>query len=360
MTDQNKHADRLHAKHSPSSLKHKKLCPKWENEQKESVFTDEGERCHEAVETGDLSKLTELQHYYAMCAIKYVQPIIDAASEVKKEERIWNSDPFLRDLTHGSPDLMAWAGDTHLDIVDYKFGRIPVDHASVNLQAKAYVLAAFDTYPKLETITFHFVHPRLADHDSHHTFHRRERTFLREEIFRIVYAAEQERYEATPETEACLYCAKRGSCQALLTQMVRYAHDMHLTEIENFNLDLAVPENRAKLFEILKMLAKALPAAQDKLTEAHLNGEEIPGYELKFRRGARKIVDTQKAYEAIKDRVTKDEFLSACTVKMTDLENLVVKKSEDTRAAKNNLNQALEVSGALVTEEETRYLTKSK
>ena len=125
---ENKHADRLHAKHSPSSLKHKKLCPKWENESKDTVFTDDGTKCHEAVETGDLSKLTELQHYYANCAIKYVQPLIDAASKVVKEERLWNSSGWMSELTHGSPDLMCWAGESHMDIVDYKFGRLPVDH----------------------------------------------------------------------------------------------------------------------------------------------------------------------------------------------------------------------------------------
>lgn len=357
---ENKHAERAHAKHSPSSLKHKKLCPKWENESKDTVFTDDGTKCHEAVETGDLSKLTELQHYYANCAIKYVQPLIDAASEVKKEERLWNSDPFLRELTHGSPDLMTWAGETHLDIVDYKFGRLPVDHAGFNLQAKAYVLAAFDTYPKLETITFHFVHPRLADHDSHHTFHRQQRNAIRDEIFSIVYAAENEQYEATPETEACLYCKNRGTCVSLLTEMVRYVHQMHLSEITDYNLDLTVPENRAKLFEILKTLSKAVGQAQDKLTEAHLNGDEIPGYELKFRRGARSIKDTIKAWETVKDVVDFGEFLSSCKVKIGDLEEMVVKKAEDPRAAKVQLTMALESSGALVTEEETKYLTKSK
>lgn len=359
-TTENKHADRLHAKHSPSSLKHKKLCPKWENESKDTVFTDDGTKCHEAVETGDLSKLTELQHYYANCAIKYVQPLIDAASEVKKEERLWNADPFLRDLTHGSPDLMAWAGETHLDIVDYKFGRLPVDPAEFNLQAKAYVLAAFDTYPKLETITFHFIHPRLADHDSHHTFERRQRDALRDEIYSIVYAAENEQYEATPDTEACLYCKKRGTCTALLTELVRYAHQMHLSDITDYNLDLTVPENRAKLFELLKTLSKAVGQAQDKLTEAHLNGDEIPGYELKFRKGARSIRDTIKAWETVKDVVDLEEFLKSCKVKMGDLEELVVKKAEDPRSAKVKLTMALESSGALVTEEETKYLTKSK
>lgn len=360
MTDQNKHSDRLHAKHSPSSLKHKKLCPKWENENRESEAAEDGERCHEATETGDMSKLTELQHFYANVAIKYSQPLIDAASDVKKEERIWNSDPFLRDLTHGSPDLMAWAGDEHLDIVDYKFGRIPVDHASVNLQAKAYVLAAFDTYPKVETITFHFVHPRLADRDSHHTFHRRERDFIRDEIFEIVYAAENEQYEATPETEACLYCAKRGKCEALLTTMVRFYHDMHLGDIDTFNLDLSEPENRAKLFEIIKTLSKALPKVQEELTDMHLNGDEIPGYELRFRKGARKITDSVKAYETVKDQVPLSEFLATCTVKMGDLEQAVVSKADDPRAAKINLVTSLVSSGALTVEEETKYIAKSK
>lgn len=357
---ENKHADRAHAKHSPSSLKHKKLCPKWENESKDTVFTDDGTKCHEAVETGDLSKLTELQHYYANCAIKYVQPLIDAASEVKKEERLWNSDLFLRDLTHGSPDLMTWAGETHLDIVDYKFGRLPVDPAKDNLQAKAYVLAAFDTYPKLETITFHFVHPRLADHDSHHTFHRKERWAICDEIAKIVYEAESDDYAPTPETEACLYCKKRGSCTALLTELVRYAHQMHLSEISDYNLDLKIPENRSKLFEILRTLSKAVGQAQDKLTEAHLNGEEIPGYELKFRKGARSIKDTIKAWDTVKQDVALEEFLASCKVKIGDLEELVVKKAEDPRDAKVKLTMALESSGALVTEEETKYLTKSK
>jgi hypothetical protein len=357
---ENKHAERAHAKHSPSSLKHKKLCPKWENESRDTVFTDDGTKCHEAVETGDLSKLTELQHYYANCAVKYAQPIIDGASRVLKEERLWNAEPAMRDLTHGSPDLMAWAGETHLDIVDYKFGRLPVDPAKDNLQAKAYVLAAFDTYPEVETITFHFVHPRLADHDSNHTFHRRDRTVLCYEILFIVSKAEDPKVKPTPETEACLYCKNRGCCPALLTEMIRYSHQMHLNEIPDFNLDLNVPENRAKLFEVLKTLAKAVPQAQEELTTKHLNGDEIPGYELKFRRGARSVVDTAKAYAAVEDIVTPEEFLKVCSVSISDLEEVVVGKATDTRAAKANLNSVLEASGALVIKPETKYLTKIK
>ena len=135
---------------------------------------------------------------------------------------------------------------------------------------------------------------------------------------------------------------------------------MHLSEIPDYNLDLTVPENRAKLFEILKTLSKAVEQAQSDLTTSHLNGDEIPGYELKFRKGARSIKDTIKAWETVKESVDLSDFLSSCKVKIGDLEELVVKKAEDPRAAKVKLTMALESSGALVTEEETKYLTKSK
>jgi hypothetical protein len=53
--------EKLHAKHSPSSLKSKELCPHWENRPGSSKAADEGTMMHDAADTGHLDGLNEEQ-----------------------------------------------------------------------------------------------------------------------------------------------------------------------------------------------------------------------------------------------------------------------------------------------------------
>jgi hypothetical protein len=50
--------EKLHAKHSPSSLKSKELCPHWENRPGSSKAADEGTMMHDAADTGHLTAST--------------------------------------------------------------------------------------------------------------------------------------------------------------------------------------------------------------------------------------------------------------------------------------------------------------
>jgi len=366
---QSQHAD-FHAKHSPSSIKMLSLCPRFANRQTTSDLADEGTMLHASVETGKFEGLTDIQEHYAAVALAYSKPIEDAATKVLKEYRIWNNDPFMRELTHGSPDLIAFAGETHADIVDYKFGRNPVDHAQYNYQAKAYVLAALDTWPALETVTFHFIHPRLADRDSSHTFRRADRDSICAELRAIVEAAEGGA-EPTPDTRACIYCkhAFSGGCSALSRELYRI---MKLKDIQPIDASTATPEELGKAYEAAAVAEVWAEGQKKAILHRRLEGTEIDGYELKFKKGTRKVVDSGKAWECFWRSTGADHveeayeslpaFLEACTVSVTKLEQAAIRDldKDDKMPTKALLTSQLIKAGAVETSEETSYLAKSK
>ena len=49
-------AEPAHAKHGPSSLKYKEICPSWQNREGSNWASDKGDRIHEAMEKDDPSK----------------------------------------------------------------------------------------------------------------------------------------------------------------------------------------------------------------------------------------------------------------------------------------------------------------
>lgn len=53
--------DRPHAEHSPSSLALKEVCPGFRPDSKASAASEEGSRCHQALETGKDDGLDEEQ-----------------------------------------------------------------------------------------------------------------------------------------------------------------------------------------------------------------------------------------------------------------------------------------------------------
>src|SRR5690606_26064430 len=182
------HAERLHAEHSPSSLKFKEICPGFENEPDDERFrdlADEGSRMHEAAETGDMSKLTIEQRHFVQNVLDYVERATLGATKTIKEQRLYHADPLLREKSHGTPDRLDFMSEDFVHLIDYKFGRRPVDHARDNIQGWAYVLAVFDTYPEVQFVHVHFLAPRLADGFTNHVFERTDYARLFERVKRI-------------------------------------------------------------------------------------------------------------------------------------------------------------------------------
>jgi hypothetical protein len=272
----------------------------------------------------------------------------------------------------GTVDRVVIRG-THVDVVDFKFGRGEIDDAEINIQGQAYLLGVMDKFPELETATVHFIIPR-RDEVFTADFTRADMEGIRLRIGLIVGKAMLSDAERIPNTEGCKYCKHKLSCPALNDKMLPLAKKYAKT-VDDFELNLwgsyspaeiEDPEVLGKMLNVASVVDKWAEAAKKQATKlATDEGLEIPGYDLHFRTATAKIGDSQAAFDAVEHLLSAEEFMNACNVTPTALgkaysEKLPRGEKKDARA---KIDNALEDAGVILSEEErslTPYLRKSK
>lgn len=213
----------------------------------------------------------------------------------------------------------------HIDASDYKFGRTRVTHAKENIQGHAYMVGLFDAYPWAETVTVHFITPRL-DEITRHTFKREDLEWHRLRVNVIIARATAPEPELNPRTEACRFCKNKVSCPALKDQLLPLAKKY---ESNNFAIDLLKkhspetvedPQILGRMLEVAPVMEAWAKAAKAKALEvARETGEEIPGYEVRYKNPATKIKDAQKAFDALGEHFGAEEFMEVCDVSIAKL-----------------------------------------
>lgn len=361
-------AEELHAKFSPSSLKHLELCPGWRSDGgEESIYATDGTRCHKALEArlnGDDSLYnalnSDLQSFVDEC-YNYAYPRIAGAEQVIIEKRVFHKNPILRELAHGTPDIYAITGDT-AQLLDEKYGRRPVEHASTNLQGFAYALALFDTYEKLETITVHFIVPRVHNCTSHHTFVRSQdydRMLAR--VLRVVERAQADQLEAYYcSWSACAYCRRKASCPAL-SKSIHRIYELHSDEISDVSVSEAVTKDDAKSLGFLNNVAKVTEdwAKQqgERVKMMAISGSEVSGYELRFSKGRTTVRTVGEVIKAGIE-IPIEKILETATIPLVELRKIYtsgVSATEKEDKEKELMNK-LAVGGALKSGEDSAYL----
>ncbi len=331
------HVVRKHARCSPSKLKNLEICPSYEGDETNPPHpvTLRGTAMHEALETGDDSKLlTELDNeelrLVTMCRD------FQAAEAVPGETVIL--EPHLK--THDA-DVQGFAdrlvlepvrpdGTRRARIRDYKMGWNPVDLPDVNPQAVAYTVATFLEYRDVTEINFAFLIPRL-DMVLEHTFTRADLPALQ---LRLSTIADRVRKFAGKEHNLvesnCLYCGAKADCPAVLAKMLPIRNgvveadrlpvpaSLDITKITDPQ-QIAYGLNLANMAEDWAQKFKAFALS----TRLEL-GQEIPGYDLIERRAKREITNTVAAYNVAKEfGVTETEYIAAAKVSITSLETSV-------------------------------------
>lgn len=272
----------------------------------------------------------------------------------------------------GTVDRVVIRG-THVDVVDFKFGRGEIDDAEINIQGQAYLLGVMDKFSELETATVHFIVPR-RDEVFTADFNRADMEGIRLRISLIVGKAMLSDAERIPNTEGCKYCKHKLSCPALNDKMLPLAKKYAKT-VDDFELNLwgsyspaeiEDPEVLGKMLNVASVVDKWAEAAKKQATKLAVDeGTEIPGYDLHFRTASAKIDDSQAAYDAVSHLMTPEEFMDACSVTPSALGKAYASKLPrgEKGSARATIDNALEDAEVIQSEEErsmTPYLRKSK
>ena len=371
-------SSRPHAKFSPSSLKYFEQCPSYRNRPDTNAIAERGNRIHEALETGDFSKLQdEDERTVASLCHSFVVDLLESKGWRFPNLRRINELKVDIDLgggvsTFGTCDVLAMR-DKEALLIDFKTGWGKIDDAETNAQAQAYVLGAFQKFPELEKIEFYFVIPH-RDEVSVGTYTRQDIDRIKLRFNTVIRRAEAAQNNELPYEQAynpalalCEYCGHQAKCQKLADKMLMLArkHEPAFELPENVqgsqNNDPSILSNMLKLVPIVEAWASGIRKRCIDL--AVQEGVNFPDFKRVERRAARSITSALGAFEAVKDEVPLEDFLAVCDkVSISKLEEQFAKNAP--KGKKGNSKQLLECrlkdAGILKEEQGFIYLKQIK
>jgi len=365
-----------HAEFAPSSLAMFEKCARYTPEQgDDKVWAQEGTAMHHAMETQDLTGLDGEQRVCVEKCWEVFEEETKDAKEIHKELTLEIADS----KTFGTADLIAlWPKKAFIG--DAKFGRIAVTDAKINLQGWAYAIGLFERYPDIDDIAVMFVQPRLTKVTSH-TFNR-QKDFDRIKgrvdsiIERAALARKSKKKDYySPNETSCLYCGHRASCPAVSKLAVQVARVNDKTLEKNLPklIDpkkLTTPVLRSNAEVTRRILDKWCDAVKqwcDEVKEHNVssvvNGEDVPGYSIRYRKNPRKILNIETAFKIVNDKMSREEFEALCSVSISALVEKISSNGGGTVSAgklRDQLVGELEERNAISEEVSTPYLGPNK
>jgi hypothetical protein len=253
----------------------------------------------------------------------------------------------IESTTAGYADRILKAGD-HAKVLDWKFGRWPVEEADNNTQGIAYVIGVFKKFPDVKTVELIFKLPHQKD-VTRHTFHRDELDELYIRIVAIVersiQACHQEDYsKATPNVPACLFCARRGGCPRLHEIVLNVGHKFYPAKVPA-DISVSVLKDPAQFAEgmrIAQIVTAWAEGYKRQGTQQVLQGAiPVPTGYIIAEYSKRKIVDPKAYAESTKGFLTRKEYTATLKPGLTAVEDAI--KAKVGRGMKTaRLNQFLE------------------
>jgi len=220
--------------------------------------------------------------------------------------------------------------ETHVDMLDWKFGWHAVEDAETNLQGISYLIGVFKKYPKVKSVTVHFVQPRI-DYITYFTFCRDDLHRLEQRILTILGNTENKLYFY--KEEICQYCGNpecpiRMNAALMIGQ--QYITDLPVPKEVHSSL-VKDPEEMKQLLDLIPQIeawcASVKHHAKVLIEEESL---DIPGYETFYKRGQTKVLDVGLVYDIVSRDygVTINEFTELFkTVPLGELQDLVAKRA---------------------------------
>lgn len=364
-----------HAQYNPSSMEMWAKCPGYLNRKDDSnPLAERGTRIHRALETDDLDSLdAEKEKPIAQMCKDFIDGLLadmlPAQPDVDLREVKLHIDLGGGITTFGTVDRAFRFGRKAV-VVDYKSGYLEVADAEVNPQAWCYCVGLFQKltlgFDQIDEIDFYFLIPN-RDEISHHNFQRSDvpnMQMILNGIIRRAMAADPAGF--TPRNELCTYCARAPRCPALGKKIAALGKSLR-AEIEmpaNPAVSIDRQEDIPKLLHlapIVEAWAKEVRAEALRLTLEE--GLEIDGFRRQERSVPRSVTSVIGAYDAVKDKISLDDFLLSCSKvsipKLEDLFSADAKRGEK-KATRQELENRLRAADILRDEGSIFYLREKK
>jgi hypothetical protein len=270
-----------------------------------------------------------------------IQKILGVATgaEIVREKRIWSAGGGEDCVYSGKFDALYLRGNIAL-VIDYKTGRIAVDSAVENYQAKALVNLIMEYYGVYE-IYFAVIQPHAFPN---HSIVRFVDTDLRRNRAYVYSILDRMNHPDEPFAGAwCKYCRARHTCPALNkssdlmvldTESLDQIHADQLAELltrcERGAIVIAEMERRIKLIK------------DETKRRLQADSKSVPGWKIKPGAQVRHIADAQAAYQRLSPIIPVDDYVSCCKVQISKLDEKLAERFGNSKdEAKKTLRAAL-------------------
>jgi hypothetical protein len=228
----------------------------------------------------------------------------------------------------GTADVIL-RGESHIDVIDWKFGSGVLVTALNNAQGLCYAAGAVGYPSGIETITIHIVQPP-RDNYSVWEITMQE---LEDWVFGTLQPAIEDSKSPVPTfnpgEEQCRWCLAALNCRARHEQ-----HSMEAAEIFSTTPDRISDLTDEDMSELMRKIESVLPYYNDMLAYAKAKlegGEEFPGYVLTPGRKTRTWTDEKEVLSFLRniDSSKKWEITKLCSPAQAEKLMKALKKNDD-------------------------------
>ncbi len=350
-------AEPAHAEFGPSTLKYFEIAPMYRPRHDDTnEAAEKGTRIHLACETGNFEALADEERLIAEQMLSAVDMIrtrhkLPVDVEDHKEIRLYMRTPSGVE-TFGTCDRLF----IHMNegvMIDYKTGRNAIDDPEINAQTQAYVAGAFQKFPQLQTIHFYFIVP-VRDEVLFATYTRAQLPDLLLRISTIITRA-RTATTCNPQPGVCDFCSRQASCQHLVDKALllarKYQFDGYTVPDEVHSSQVTDGKTMGELLRLARLMGDWAEAVRFQANRmAFEEGQEIDGFTKLKVGGKTSVLSTLGAFNALRDQMTPEDFMSCCTLDMKKAESYFSDKAGKGKkaAAIEVMKDTLQDAGLLV------------
>lgn len=352
-------AEPAHAEFGPSTLKYFEIAPMYRPRHDDTnEAAEKGTRIHLACETGNLEALVDEERLIAeqmLAAVDMIRARHKLPPDVEdhKEIRLYMRTPSGIE-TFGTCDRLF----IHMNegvMIDYKTGRNAIDDPEINAQTQAYVAGAFQKFPQLQTVHFYFIVP-VRDEVLFATYTRAQ---LPDLLLRITAIIARAKVATTcnPQPGICDFCARLHDATCLhierkaLVLRNKYLEEGFPIPEEVHSSKVTDGKTMGELLRLSRLMKDWSEAVAFRAKQmAFEEGQEIDGFTKMRVGGKTAVLSTLGAFNALKDQMTPEEFMSCCTLDMGKAESYFSDKAGKGKkaAAIEAMKDTLQDAGLLV------------
>lgn len=316
---------------SPSELERAAACPGSHRAQeglpwKAGDWAEEGNLLHRVMAGASAEGLDrEQRHVVRICGehgASLLARHLGESDHYLKEWRVTCTIGGTR--VSGIMDWAGWrmtAGGANALVIDWKFGRDPVEYADSNLQLRAYAVLAARNIKDTARVVVAVVQPRAeVERQVTECEYLPDDLKAAEEQISLIAEICADPNAARIPGDHCRYCRACGTdrCAESTAQLVKIQPEPLLPMPTGAAL--------AELLDKAKAAEAVIARLRDHAEAEIASGHEVPGWAMAKNPSWRTVPDVSAAWEKLQAMMEPADFMQLCRVSVTDIQNAIAEK----------------------------------